>query len=170
MRCCRHEYILLAAFLACVATWFCFRDYSFSIDAAASATYTVIVFLHAFRKRGRLLIHGKEARSVSEIIFAHTVCVASLVLILRTGMFISVMPDWLTLPVIGDHYGRLGPSLFQILQALGASFLGYFEWKLLISPRTVNVEKEERKARTALWKKAEVEAERMDNLRLPWSR
>jgi len=167
MRYLRHEFILLAAFLASAATWLSLRGQSFSIDAALSAGFTVLVFAYAIRKRGRLLIRGEEAQSVPEIILAHLVCVATLVLLLRTGMFASTMPDWLTIPVAADHYGRMGPSAFQMLQAIAALSLGYFEWRLLISPRTINLEREERRARVALWKKAELDAERMDGLRLP---
>jgi len=162
----RHEYILLAAFLAFAAIYLPLRDQSFSLDAAIGGCFTVVVFAYAIRKRGRLLIRGEQARSLPEILLAHLVCVGTLILVLRTGMFVSTMPDWLTLPVAADHYGRMGPSAFQMLQAIAGFSLGYFEWRLLISPRSINFEKEERRARIALWKKAELEAERMDALRL----
>ena len=163
----RHEYILLAAFLVFAAIAFPLRGYSFSLDAALSATFSVLVFAYAIRKRGRRLFRGDEARPLTEILFAHVVCITTLVLILRTGMFASVMPGWIILPVVADHYGRLGPSIFQMLQALAGLSLGYCEWRVLTSPRTINPEKEERKARISLWKKAELEAQRMDSLRLP---
>lgn len=163
----RHEYILLGAFLAFAAIYLLLRGQSFSIDAAISASFTVVVFAHAIRKRGRRLIRGEEARSLSEILFAHVVCITTLLLILRTGMFVSAMPSWLVLPIVADHYGRLGPSIFQLLQALVVSCLGYCEWRILISPRTIDPEKEERKTAIAIWKKAELEAQRMDSLRLP---
>lgn len=165
MRHFRHEYILLAAFVVSIATWFSLRGQSYSVDGTLSACFTVLVFAYAIRKRGWLLIRGDEARSLPETLFAHMVCLATLILVLRTGMFASTMPDWLIIPVAADHYGRMGPSTFQMLQALAVFSLGYFEWRLLVSPRMVNVEKEERKARIALWKKAELEAERMDGLR-----
>ncbi len=163
----RHEYILLAAFLAFAAVYLSLRGQSFSIDAALSATFTVVVFAHAIRKRGRRLIRGEEARSLPEILFAHVVCVTTLVLILRIGMFVSILPAWLTLPVAADNYGSLGPSVFQLLQALAVSSLGYCEWRILISPRAIDPEKEERKNAIAIWKEAELEAQRMDGLRLP---
>lgn len=163
----RHEYVLLAAFLAAAAIYFPLRGQSFAIDAAISASFTVVVFAYALRKRGRLLLRGEEARPLTEIVFAHVVCITTLVLILRTGMFASTLPDWLTLPLIADHYGRLGPSTFQLLQATAGFTLGYCEWRILTSPRVINVEKEEQKNRVAIWKKAELEAQRMDGLRLP---
>lgn len=163
----RHEYILLAAFLAFAAIYLPLRGHSFSIDAALCASFSVLVFAYAIRKRGLLLIRGEEVRPISEIIFAHVVCVTTLVLILRTGMFASTLPAWLNLPVAADTYGRLGPSVFQLLQALAAFSLGYCEWRILISPRTIDPEKEEQKTRIAIWKKAEFEAQRMNSLRLP---
>ena len=163
----RHEYILLAAFLAFAATWLSLRAQPFSVDAAIGATFTVVVFAYAIRKRGRRLFRGEEARSLAEILFAHLVCVTTVVLILRIGMFASTLPVWLTLPVIADHYERLGPSAFQMLQAIAIFCLGYCEWRVLISPRAIDPEKEERKAAIAIWKKAELEAQRMDGLRLP---
>jgi hypothetical protein len=163
----KHEYILLAASLAFAAVDLALRGYSFAADAAFSVSFTVLVFAYAIRKRGLLLFRGEQARPLPEIVLAHIVCVATLVLVLRTGMFASTMPGWLTLPIVADHYERLGPSSFQMLQALVGFFLGYCEWRILTSPRTINPEREERKARTALWKKAELDAQRMNSLRLP---
>jgi hypothetical protein len=163
----RHEYILLAAFLAFAATYLALRSRSFSIDAALCTSFTVVVFAYAIRKRGLLLVRGDEARTLPEIVFAHLVCVTTLVLILRTGMFASTLPDWLTLPVAADNYGRLGPSVFQVLQAIAGLALGYCEWRVLTAPRIIDPEREEQKTRIAIWKKAEFEAERMNGLRLP---
>jgi len=167
MRYLRHEYILFAATLAAASAFFSLRSFPFAIDLALCAFFTVVVFGYALRKRGRRLFSGDDARSITEIIFAHTVCLTAMVMVLRTGMFASTLPDWLILPVIADSYGRIGPSAFQMLQGLGVFVLGYIEFRVLIYPKKKDPEKEEKKAHAARWRNAELEAERMNTLRLP---
>lgn len=167
MRSLRHEYILLAASLVSVLTWLTFRSSAYAIDAASCATFTVVVFAYTFRKVGRGFFSGEHAKSVTEIVFAHTVCLAALVMLLRTGMFASMLPIWLTLPVIADHFGRIGPSAFQIAQVLVLFSLGYFEFRVLTDPKKRDPLKEEKKASAARWRNAEIEGERMNSLRLP---
>jgi len=162
----RHEYILLATTLVSALLYFSCRQASFSVDATLCGAFTAVVFGYAIRKAGRGLFYGSNARSVTEIVFAHVVCLAALVMVLRTGMFASMLPIWLTLPVVADYYGRIGPSGFQIAQGLTLLCLGYFEFRVLTDPRVRNIEKEEKKAVAALWKKAELDAERMGSLRL----
>jgi hypothetical protein len=167
MRYLRHEYILLAASAAATLTYFSLRRVSFSMDAALCAGFTVVVLSYALRKRGHSFFSGDDPRSITEVVFAHTVCLAALVMAFRTGMFESSLPTWFTIPVGADSYGRqLGPSGFQMLQAIGIFFLGYFEFRVLTDPKPRDPEKEEKKATAALWKKAALEAERMDGLRL----
>jgi hypothetical protein len=167
MRYLRHEYILLAASLVSALAWVTLRGFSCSIDIAACSSFTVVVFGYAIRKIGHNLFFGENAKSVTEIIFAHAVCLAALVMLLRTGMFASMLPVWLTIPVIADHFERLGPSGFQIGQGLALFLLGYFEFRVLTDPKKRNPEKEEKKANAARWRNAEFEAERMSSLRLP---
>ncbi len=167
MRYLRHEYILLAACVAAALAYFSLRQASFSIDAALCAGFTVVVLSYALRKRGHNFFSGDDPRSITEVVFAHTVCLAALVMALRTGMFESSLPTWFTIPVGADSYGRqLGPSGFQMLQALAVFFLGYFEFRVLTHPKPRNPEKEQDNATAALWEKAALEAERMDGLRL----
>lgn len=167
MRYLRHEYILLAATVAAASAFFALHSFPFAIDVALCAFFTVAVFGNALRRRGRSLFAGDSARSFTEIIFAHMVCLTTLAMILRTGMFVSMLPDWLTFPVIADSYGRFGPSVFQILQGVAVFMLGYFEFRVLTDPKKRDPEKEERKAHVARWRNAELEAERMNTLRLP---
>ena len=89
MRYLRHEYILLVATLAAALAWFSFSSFPWVIDAACCAFFTMAVFGYALRKRGRKLFSGDDARSMTEIIFAHTVCLTAMVMVLRTGMFAS---------------------------------------------------------------------------------
>jgi len=168
MRYLRHEFILLAASAAATSAYFSLRSFSFPIDAALCAAFTIVVFSYAMRKRRHSLFSGDDARTVAEIALAHTVCLGALVMVLRTGMFESSLPGWLTAPLAADAWGRMiGPSAFQIFQALAVFFLGYFEFRILTDPKPRNPEKEEKKAHAALWKKAGLEAERMGGLRLP---
>ncbi|MFP5227259.1 MAG: hypothetical protein ACLGXA_06485 [Acidobacteriota bacterium] len=169
MRYLRHEYILLSASLASALTYFVLRPFAFSLDAAFCAGFSVAVFAYTLRKCGSTFVSGEQAKSVAEITLAHVVCLGALVMILRTGMFVSTLPGWLTVPVVVDTTGRqLGPTGFQILQAMAVFFLGYFEFRVLSDPKSPrDLQKEERKAVVALWKKAGLEAERMDGLRLP---
>lgn len=163
----RHEYILFAATVAGASVFFSLRGFVFAMDVALCALFTVVVFGYALRKRGRSLFSGDDARSLTEIVLAHTVCIMALVMVLRTGMFASTLPDWLTLPVIADNYGRVGPSAFQLLQGLAVFMLGYFEFSVITDPKKRDPEKEEKKAHAARWRNAELEAERMNTLRLP---
>jgi hypothetical protein len=167
MRYFRNTYVLFVAALVFALLYTVLRDFSAGTDTAISATFTIIVFGNALRKRGRTLFFGKEAGSPAEILLAHIVCLGALVMILRTGMFtVSLLPDWLNIPVAADNYGRLGPSVFQILQAFAVYLLGYFEFRMLIAKKQIDPEKEEERARKALWKKAQPEAERLSALRL----
>jgi hypothetical protein len=166
MRYLRHEYILLSACVAAVVAFYCLRNSTSAVDAAICAGFTVTVFAYSRRKRTHGFFAGDDARSLTEILLAHTVCLAAVVMVLRTGMFGSTLPAWMNLPVVADTSGReIGPTSFQILQAVAIYFLGYFEFRILTDPKPRNLEKEEKKALTALWKKAALDAERMDGLR-----
>ena len=168
MRYLRHEFILLAACAASALAYVSFRQSSFAMDATLCAGFTVTVFSYARRKRGQSFFSGDDARSLSEILLAHTVCLAALVMVFRTGMFESSLPGWMIVPIVVDTTGRqLGPTAFEALQVVAALSLGYFEYRVLTDPKPRNPEKEEKKATEALWKRAALEAERMDGLRLP---
>jgi hypothetical protein len=168
MRYFQRPYILVAAFFAFVLVYFALQQFPFAIDSALCVTFTVLVFGHAIRNRGFALFTGSDARPVAETILAHTICLLTLVIIVRMGMYIpDFLPNWLTIPIGQDNYGRLGPSCFQILQGLVIFFMGFFEVRLLIAERKRDPEVEEAKARAALWKKAGPEAERLSTLRLP---
>jgi hypothetical protein len=166
MRYFRNTYVLFAAALVFALLSMSLHHLSAGIDIALCATFTIVVFGNAVRKSGRSLLSGEEAKTLSEILLAHAICLGTLVMIVRAGMFsLSSLPDWLNIPVAADKYGRIGPSTFQILQALAIYFLGYLEFRMLTAKKEVNPEKEEKRAQASLWRKAEVEAQRMDGLR-----
>ena len=167
MRYFQHRYVLLFTALAFGVVYGAFRGFTFNVDAAVCVSYTILVLGNAARARGRQLFSGEQARPVAENLLAHAVCLIAVVMILRTGMYVASLPNWLIIPIGADNYGRIGPSVFQISQALALFFLGSLEYRPLIAPRKVNPEKEEAKARAAIWKKGELDAERMDSLRLP---
>jgi hypothetical protein len=167
MRYSQHRYVFLFAALAFGVVYGLLRGFTFNIDAAVCVSFTILVFGNAIRKRGRQLFSGDQARPLAENLLAHVICLIALVMILRTGMYAASLPNWLIIPVGADNYGRLGPSAFQMLQGLAVFFLGFLEWHLLTAARRVDPEKQEAKARIALWKKGELDAERMDSLRLP---
>jgi hypothetical protein len=166
MRYFRNRYLFLFAALGFAAVYSALRGFTFNVDAAVCVSFTMVVFGNALRSRGRRLFFGKRARPFTEHLLTHAVCLIAVVMILRTGMYAASLPDWLTLPIGADNYGRIGPSGFQILQGLALFFLGFLEYGLLTAPKKPNPAKEHRKAQAALWKKAEVDAERMDTLRL----
>lgn len=166
MRYFRNTYVLFVAALVFALLYKALSNFSAGIDIALCAAFTIVVFGNAIRKHGRSLLSGEDAQSLTEILFAHALCLGALVMIVRTGMFaISLLPDWLNLPVAADNFGRIGPSTFQILQALAVYFLGFSEVRMLTAKKEVNPEKEEQKTQAALWKKAGLEAERLDGLR-----
>lgn len=161
----QHKYILLIGSLVFALLYTVLRDTSFGVDAAVCASFTVLVFGYAIRKRGRSLLSGEDARSVAEILLAHTVCLWVVLATLRSAMFASALPDWLVLPIVEDHYGRIGPSALQILEGLALFLTGLMEMHLLASPKVKDPAKEEQRAHKALWKDSELEAERMSRLR-----
>jgi len=167
MRYFQNKFVVFFAAPASALVYFVLRDFSFAIDAALCVSFTILVFGNALRRRGRRFVAGEDGRSIAEILLAHAVCLVTLVMILRTAMFASMLPDWLIIPVCADHYGRFGPSTFQMMQWLALFFLGYLEVLLLTAPKVKDPEKEEARAIAALWKKAGPEAERLDPLRLP---
>jgi hypothetical protein len=168
MRYFQQKYVFSFAFLAFALVYFSLRSFSFAVDAAVCAGFTLLVFGNAIRRRGRSLIAGGDARSITEMILAHAICLVALVMVLRTGMFApSLLPAWVNIPVGADNYGRLGPSTFQILQSLAISFLGFLEFHILIAPKVFDPEKEEKRTLATLWKKGKLDAKRMDTLRLP---
>jgi hypothetical protein len=167
MRYFQNPTILSAAFLVFTFVYVPLRGFPFGIDAALCVTFTVLVFSYAVRRRGLTLFSAEDAQPISEILLAHAVCLLTLVFIVRTDSFASaLLPEWLALPVIADHYGRLGPSAFQLAQGLALFFLGFFEVRLMTAPKTKDP-REEEKAQAALWRKAGLEADRLSGLRLP---
>jgi hypothetical protein len=160
MRYFQNPTILSAAFLVFTFVYVPLRGFPFGIDAALCVTFTVLVFSYAVRRRGLTLFSAEDAQPISEILL-------TLVFIVRTDSFASaLLPEWLALPVIADHYGRLGPSAFQLAQGLALFFLGFFEVRLMTAPKTKDP-REEEKAQAALWRKAGLEADRLSGLRLP---
>lgn len=165
MRYFQNRYLFLFAFLAFAAAYSALRGFTFNVDAAVCVSFTILVIGNALRSRGRRLYFGKRARPFAEQLLTHAVCLIAVVMILRTGAYVASLPDWLSTPIGADNYGRIGPSVFQALQVLALFFLGFLEYGLLTASRKINPVKEQKKAHAALWKKAEMEAERMDTLR-----
>jgi hypothetical protein len=168
MRYFQHKFTVSLAFLAFLLVYMALRQFSFAVDTALCISFTILVFGNALRHRGLALFTGSDARPPAETILAHTICLMTLVIILRMGMYLpDLLPSWFTVPIAQDNYGRVGPSCFQFLQGLAIFFMGYFEVRLLVTERKLDPEVEEARARTALWKKAGPEAERLSALRLP---
>jgi hypothetical protein len=167
MRYFQHSTILSAAFLVFVFVYAPLRGLAFGMDAAFSATFTMLVFSYALRQRGLTLFSAEDAQPLSEILLGHAICLLALVFIVRTGSFASaLLPGWFALPVIADNYGRLGPSAFQLTQSIALFFLGFMEVRLMTAPKKKDPREEER-AQAALWRKAGLEADRLSGLRLP---
>ncbi|HEX4309896.1 MAG TPA: hypothetical protein VHZ25_07695 [Acidobacteriaceae bacterium] len=168
MRYFQHKFTVLFAFLAFLIVYMAFQQFSFAIDGAICVGFTILVFGNALRQRGFALFTGSDARPPAETILAHAICLITLVLIVRMGMYLpAFLPEWFTIPIAADNYGRVGPSCFQFVQGIILFFMGYFEVRLLVAERRRDPQVEQARARTALWKKAGVEAERLSTLRLP---
>jgi hypothetical protein len=168
MRYFQNKFTILFAFLASLIVYMAFQQFSFAIDAALCIGFTIVVFGNALRQRGVGLLTGSDARPPAETLLAHAICLMTLVIIVRTGMYLpDFLPEWFTIPIAADNYGRVGPSCFQFVQGLVIFFMGFFEVRLLVSERKRDPEVEQARARTALWKKAGIEAERLSTLRLP---
>jgi hypothetical protein len=167
MRYFQHPTILSAAFLVFVFVYVPLRGFAFGLDAALCVTFSILVFGYAVRRRGLDIFSAEDAQPLSEILLAHAVCLLTLVFIVQTGSFATtLLPEWLTLPVVADTYGRVGPSAFQLAQSLAIFFLGFFEVRLMTAPKKKDPREQER-AQAALWRKAGLEADRLSSLRLP---
>ncbi len=166
MRFFQRTHIFFAATVAFLSIYAALSHFPFAVDAALCASFSILVFGSAIRRRGFTLFRGPDARPLTEILLAHSICLVALVIILRLGFYATPFaPDWLTLPVGEYSYGRLGPSLLQILQSLALFFLGFLEYRVMITKKHITPEDQE-KAQAALWRKAELEAERMSGLSL----
>ena len=162
----QRTYVFFAATVAFLLVYAALNRFPFAVDAATCVTFSILVFANAIRRRGFALFRGADARPLTEILLAHAICLVALVIILRLGYYATPFaPDWLTLPIGEDNYGRLGPSLLQIVQTLALFSLGFFEYRVMIAKKRVDPEAEE-KAKAALWREAELEAERMSGLSL----
>jgi hypothetical protein len=157
--------IVFAASLAFAFIYRPLRQFPFALDLAFCVSFTILVFGNAIRRRGFALFSGDSARPLSETLLAHSICLVALVIILRLGMYATpFLPEWLILPIGADNYGRVGPSVFQILQSLAIFFLGFFELRVLVAQNTKDAADAQSKA--TRWTEAELEAERMSSLRL----
>jgi len=165
MRFFRLKMIGLVAGLAFTLAYAFLRQYPFGFDVALCASFTVMVFGNAIRRRGFGLFSGEESKTVAEILLVHAASLAALVMIVRVGSYLAPsLPDWLTLPVGADNQGRVGPSALQILQSLAVFLLGFVEVRVLTAKRVV--EQGVVRARVSRWSKADLEADRMNGLRL----
>jgi len=162
MRYFQRKMIGLAAVLAFALVYAPLREFSFGADAAICASFTVLVFGNAIRRRGFGLFRGETAKPMGEILVLHGVCLAALVILVRMGMYITpVLPGWLSTPIGADNQGRVGPDGFQILQSAAIFLLGYFELRFL----TAKKKAESRQQEASGWS-SDLEAERMSGLRL----
>jgi hypothetical protein len=165
MRYFRLKMIGLMAGLTFTLVYASLRQYPFGFDVALGASFTVLVFGNAIRRRGFGLFSGEEAKPVTEILLVHAASLAVLVIIVRMGMYLTPhLPDWLSTQVGADNQGRVGPTGFQILQSIAIFLLGFFEVRVLTAKKVA--EDSEEKARGSLWSKPDLEAERMNGLRL----
>lgn len=164
MRYFQRKLIYFATVMAFTIVYAPLRQFSFGVDAAICASFTVFIFANAIRRRGFALFSGEDAKPLAEILLAHTTCLVALVIIVRMGIYITpFLPDWLSTPVGADNQGRVGPNGFQILQTLAVFFLGLSELRLLTAKKT-DAEGEEK---ASPWGNPDLEAERMSSLRLP---
>lgn len=165
MRYFRLKMIGLMAGLTFTLVYASLRQYPFGFDVALGASFTVLVFGNAIRRRGFGLFSGDEAKPVTEILLVHAATLAALAMIVRMGIYLAPSsPDWLRLPVGADNQGRVGPSVLQIVQSLAVFLLGFVEVRVLTVKKAV--EDGEEKAKGSLWSKPDLEAQRMNGLRL----
>ncbi|MFY9745594.1 MAG: hypothetical protein WA891_17010 [Acidobacteriaceae bacterium] len=165
MRYFQRKMIGFAAVMAFTVVYASLRQFPFGVDAAICASFTVLVFGNALRRRGLELFTGDEKKPLTEILLIHALALAALVIIVRMGMYITpFLPDWMSTPIGADNQGRIGPNGFQILQSLALFGLGFFEFRLLAAKPSA-AEGEEQ-ATISPWGNADLEAERMSGLRL----
>jgi hypothetical protein len=165
MRYFQRKFVTFAASLVFALIYKPLHQLPFAFDLALCASFTILVFGNAIRRRGFALFSGDGARPISETLLAHAICLIALVFIARMGMYATgFLPEWLVIPVGADNYGRVGPSAFQILQSLAIFFLGFFEVRVLVAQNTKDAAAAEIKA--LRWTDAELEAQRMNSLRL----
>ncbi len=164
MRFFRLKMIGLMAGLAFTLAYASLRQYPFGFDVALGASFTVLVFGNAIRRRGFGLFSGEESKTVTEILLVHAASLAALLMIVRMGIYLAPsLPDWLTLPVGADNQGRVGPSILQIILSLAIFLLGFIEVRVLTAKKAVEAGQEKR---PSVWSKADLETERMNGLRL----
>jgi hypothetical protein len=165
MRYFQRKMIGFAAVMAFTLVYGSLRQYPFGIDAAICASFSVLVFGNALRRRGLELFSGDEKKPLTEILLIHALALAALVVIVRMGMYITpFLPDWLSTPIGADNQGRIGPNGFQILQSIAIFGLGFFEFRLLCAKKSA--EEGEERSKVSPWGKPDMEAERMSGLRL----
>jgi hypothetical protein len=165
MRYFQRKFVTFAASLAFALIYKPLHQFPFAFDLALCVSFTILVFGNAIRRRGFALFSGDSARPLTETILAHSICLVALVFIARLAMYApGFLPEWLTIPVGADNYGRVGPSAFQILQSLAIFFLGFFEVRVLVAQNTKDAANA--KKRASRWTEADLEAQRMSSLRL----
>lgn len=165
MRYFQRKMIGLAAAVAFALVYAPLRAFPFGFDLAICASFTVLVFGTAIRRRGLGLFSGEDRKPVVEILLVHAASLAALAMIVRLGIYLTpVLPDWLTMPVGADNQGRVGPSGLQIMQSLAVFLLGVAEVHVLSAKKPAEEDKEA--PRVSRWSKADLEADRMNGLRL----
>lgn len=165
MRYFQRKLILFATTFTFAVVFALLRPFPFGMDVALCASFTVLIFGNALRRRGLGLFSGEDAKPVTEILLIHALSLAALVIIARMGMYLTpILPDWLSTPVGADSYGRVGPTGFQMIQSVALFFLGFVELRVLTAKKAK--ESAEAEKRQTLWGKPDLEAERMSGLRL----
>lgn len=165
MRYFQRKIILFAATFAFALVYSPLRQFSFGVDVAICASFTVFIFGNAIRKRGFGLFSGEDAKPITELLLIHVFCLAALVTLVRMGMYVTPMlPYWLSTPIGADR-GVIGPDGFQVLQTIALFVLGIVELRLLTAKNTKESGATSR--RMTLWGKPDLEGERMSSLRLP---
>ena len=166
MRYFQRKLILFAATFTFAVVYAPLRPFPFGTDVALCASFTILIFGNAIRRRGLGLFSGERAKPITEIFLIHALSLAALVIIARMGMYLTpFLPDWLSTPVGSDSYGRVGPTGFQMIQSVALFFLGFVELRVLIAKKAEESGGAPEKKKT-LWGNTGLEAERMSGLRL----
>lgn len=162
----RRKLMLLLASAAFFLVYFPLRDFSFALQAATCAAFTVLVFGNAFRRRTSSLFFGDEARPIAEIALVHAICLASLIAVFAAGSYLEpLLPYSLRSPLGAGWYGIPGLTAVEALQSVPIFFLGLGELRYLTSRNRPRPNRPE--SNPTRWRKAALEEARMSRLRLP---
>lgn len=170
MRYFQKKLIALAASAVFSLVYYPLRGFSFGLEAAVCASFTVMVFGNALRRHAADMTTGNGGNRVAGMLLFHALCLGALIMIFQIGDFLTQqLPYWMDMPVGAEQYGHPMPTGIQLLQTGAIALLAWIEVRWFARATTTTAPQEGPvEGKRVIWGgQAALERERLNRLRLP---